>query len=309
MSISKLWVESHRPKSIEDIVFQDDHQRQQFMNMVAAQEIPNLLLSGIQGTGKTTVSRALIRDLDIDRGDVLMINASDETGVDAMRDKIGGFAQSMSFGKFKVVQLEEADYLSPNAQAILRKIIEDYSSVTRFIITCNYANKIIPALKSRVQEFHFKAPEIEAVTVLMAEILDAEKVEFDLDVLEKFISVAYPDIRKIINLLEQNSKTGTLIAPKTAGSSEGDYKFKLLDLITANDFRQARKLVCENAQREDYEDLYRFLYENIHKSPKFNTPDKEEAAIVVIASYLYKHALSSDVEINAAAMFIELGGL
>jgi len=305
--IKKLWVETYRPKTIKDVIFQDDAQLKQFNHMIVDGEIPQLLLSGVQGTGKTTVSRALIHDLNIDKSDVLTINASDETGVDAMRDKIKGFAQTMAMGKFKVVQLEEADYLSPSAQAVLRVIIEDYSDVTRFILTCNYDNKVIPALKSRLQHFHFKAPDIESVTIKMAEILVAESVEFEIETLEKFISVAYPDIRKIINLLQQNSTTGKLVEPQRAET--GDYKFKLLDLISANDFRGARKLVCENASKEEYEDIYRFLYENIQKSKKFSSVAKEEAAIVVIADHLYRHSLVADPEINLAAMFIGLGNL
>jgi DNA polymerase III delta prime subunit len=157
-----------------------------------------LILSGVQGSGKTTISRALIRELKIDRADVLHINASDETGVDQMRAKIKNFVMSMPVGRFKVVRLEEAEFLSLNAQAMLRALIEDFSDTSRFIITCNYENKLMPAIKSRMTHYRFTAPDEGEILLRAGEILFTENIDFNPDDLEKVIKVFYPDIRSII---------------------------------------------------------------------------------------------------------------
>lgn len=302
----KLWVEEYRPKTLDSVIFQDESLKSKFGTYIKSREIPNLLFSGVQGSGKTTLSRVLVRELKIDPADIMTINCSDEM-IDALRDKVKSFAYSMPIGKFKVVQLEEFDYLSQNGQALLRAIIEDTSAVTRFIATCNYENKIIPAIKSRFQQFNFKAPDQEAVYVLMAEILEKENVEFEFDVLDAFVSATYPDIRKTINLLQQYSQGGKLQAMTGSGNSSADWKFKLIDLLKGTDYRAMRKLVCENCSRDEYDDVFRFLYENISKSVKFKDPAKEEEAIVIIADHLYRHSLVADPEINIAAMFIALG--
>ena len=304
----KLWVEEYRPKTLDSVIFQDESLKSKFGTYIKSREIPNLLFSGVQGSGKTTLSRVLVRELKIDPADIMTINCSDEM-IDALRDKVKSFAYSMPIGKFKVVQLEEFDYLSQNGQALLRAIIEDTSAVTRFIATCNYENKIIPAIKSRFQQFNFKAPDQEAVYVLMAEILEKENVEFEFDVLDAFVSATYPDIRKTINLLQQYSQGGKLQAMTGSGNSSADWKFKLIDLLKGTDYRAMRKLVCENCSRDEYDDVFRFLYENISKSVKFKDPAKEEEAIVIIADHLYRHGICSDGEINIASLFITLGNI
>lgn len=304
----KLWVEEYRPKTLDSVIFQDESLKSKFGTYIKSREIPNLLFSGVQGSGKTTLSRVLVRELKIDPADIMTINCSDEM-IDALRDKVKSFAYSMPIGKFKVVQLEEFDYLSQNGQALLRAIIEDTSAVTRFIATCNYENKIIPAIKSRFQQFNFKAPDQEAVYVLMAEILEKEGVEFEFDILDAFVSATYPDIRKTINLLQQYSQGGKLQAMTGSGNSSADWKFKLIDLLKGTDYRAMRKLVCENCSREEYDDVFRFLYENISKSVKFKDPAKEEEAIVIIADHLYRHGICSDGEINIASLFITLGNI
>jgi replication factor C small subunit len=305
--MEKLWVEKYRPKVVGDVIFQDENMATKFKTLIKSGQIPNLLFSGVQGSGKTTLSRVLIRELKIDPSDLLTINASDENSIDAMRDKIKGFAYTMPMGKFKVVQLEEFDYLTPNAQSVLRAIIEDTSAVTRFIATCNYENKIMPAIKSRFQQFNFKAPDQGAIFILMADILDKENIELDVDLLQDYVAATYPDIRKTINMLQQYSHNGKLQPIGGAGNTSADWKFKLIDLLKGTDFRAMRKLVCENCSREEYEDVFRFLYENISKSTKFKDPSKEEEAICIIADHLYRHSLVADPEINIASMFIALG--
>lgn len=298
-----IWVERYRPKTIEDVIFQDDRQRLAFQNFVANGDIPHLLLSGVQGTGKTTTSKALIRDLGVDRSDVLRINCSDEK-IDAMRNKVSGFAMTMPLGKFKVVQLEECDYLSLDGQALLRSLIEDSSSSCRFIATCNYVNKVIPALKSRFQEFYFKAPDKETIAVRMIHILESEKVDYDGGDLLTYIDVGYPDIRKTIQLLQGNTQNGKLIPPGSS-SDVSDWKFGLLDSISSGDFKKARKLVCELATREEHSDVFTFLYQNIDK---LKVGDRD-SAVVTIAAYARHHNQVDDTELNLAALFIELGKL
>lgn len=298
---TSIWAERYRPKTLSDVIFQDARQEKAFKNFVEDGNIPNLLLSGVQGTGKTTVSKALINDLGIDRSDVLRINCSDEK-IDALRNKVSTFAMTMPLGKFKVVQLEEFDYLSLDGQALLRGLIEDSAGNCRFIATCNYINKIIPPVKSRFQEFYFKAPDKEKIALRMVNILETEKVDFEPEDVLVCIDVGYPDIRKTIQLLQGNCSKGKLLNPKEASADNADWKFGLLDAIESGDFKKARKLVCESATREEHEDVFRFLYDNVEKLKVSN----KEAAIVTIAEYLRAHSLVADTEINLAALFISL---
>jgi DNA polymerase III delta prime subunit len=185
-------------------------------------------------------------------------------------------------------------------------MMEEYADTARFILTCNYENKIIPALKSRLQQFRFQKHDINLITENVAQILLNEKIKFDLDLLDKYVRVGYPDIRKIIQLLQQNSHGGKLMSIATEGG-EGDYKFDLLEKVNLDDWLGARQIACANVSVEEWEDVYRFLYENLHTAPKFTNHDTWEAGIVIIADHLHKHALVADPEINAAAMFIRLG--
>ena len=310
---SKLWVERYRPSTLQDIIFQDVAQQKFFESKVKEGDIPNLLLAGVQGTGKTTLSLALINELNIDPNDVLLVKCSDETGVDNIRDNVSRFAETMPYGEYRIVRLEEFDYLSHNSQAILRHIIEDSSPNCRFIATCNYANKITGPVKSRFQEFHFKAPDQDLIVSKMADMLLAENIDLDevgIEALEKIVSAAYPDIRKTIQLLQQSCSEGILRWNTSVSAGEtADYKLQLLDLIEANNFTAARKLVCDSANREEYEDLYRWMYQNIHRAKKFNTVETEEKAIVVISDHLYRHASFAHVDINLAAMFINLSNI
>lgn len=301
---NNMWIEKYRPSTIDGYIFHDDSHKQAFLQMIVDQDIPHLLLSGVQGTGKTTIAKILVNSLEIDDTDVLTINASDENSVDVIREKIKGFISTFALGKFKVVFLEEADYITPNGQAVLRNMMEQYANTARFILTCNYEHKVIPSIQSRCQHFRFKAGDKDSITEQMAIMLASENIVCDIETLDAYVRVGYPDVRKIINLLQQNSKTGTLIKPTTVEA--GDYKFKLLDLLTADDWNGARKLCCGTVAAEEWEDVYRFLYDNLHMSTKFESQSLWEAGIVVIAEHLYKHSLVADPEINAASMFIQL---
>ena len=300
---SSIWVERYRPKTIKDVIFQDARQQKTFESFVEEGNIPHLLLSGIQGTGKTTISKALISDLGIDRSDRLRVNCSDEK-IEALRNKVSAFAMTMPMGKFKVVQLEEFDYLSLDGQALLRSLIEDSSASCRFIATCNYENKVIPPLKSRFQQFYFKAPDKEKIAERMCLILDTENIDYDAEHLLTYIDVGYPDIRKTIQLLQGNIQGKKLLKPGQSADA-ADWKFGLLDAITSGDFKKARKLVCESATREEHSDVFTFLYQNIDKLKVKDT----DSAIVTIAAYSRHHNQVDDTELNLAAMFIELGRL
>ena len=303
--LHKLWVEEFRPKKLEDYIFQDTNQKLSFTKMVADKSIPNLLLSGVQGSGKTTMALMLIQELQLDETDVLIVNSSDETGVDAMRDKLKSFITTFAMGPFKVVLLEEADYLSQPAQAIMRKMMEDYSDTVRFILTCNYEHKIKPAVRSRCQHYRFKAFDKDDIAERVALILATKHVKFTLDLIDQYVAAGYPDIRKIINLHQQNTIDEKLQTPTSSGEA-GDYKFELLDLLERDKWFDIRKLLCGSVAAEEWEDVYRFLYENLNKSAKYSNQDKWEAGIVVIADHLYKHSIVADPEINASAMFIRL---
>lgn len=304
----KLWVEKYRPKTIDQYIFHDAHQRAKVLDMIKDKSIPHLLLSGVQGAGKTALARILIDAMELDDTDVLIINASDERGIDIFRDKIKSFTTTMPIGAFKIVLLEEADALTPDAQFALRRLMEEYADVSRFILTCNYENKITPPIKSRCQHFHFKASDKDEIAEYLVQILAAERVTFDLAVLDKYIASCYPDIRKIVNTVQQNTVDGKLRKPSEQ-SSDGDYRFKLVDLIERDKWVEIRKLVCSQATSDEWESIYRFMYENIGRAPKFEQKDKWEEAIIVIAEHLYKHSIVADPEINAAAMFIRLGQL
>jgi replication factor C small subunit len=306
--VHKLWAEKYRPQLVSDYIFHDKNQQMAVSKMIADRSIPHLLFSGVAGSGKTCLVQILIRELQLDESDVLTLNASDENSVDVIRDKIKNFITTFAMGSFKVVHLSEADYITPQGQGIMRHMMEEYADVARFALTCNYENKIIPAIKSRCQHFRFKAADKNDIAEYVVNILASEHVKFDLSLVDKYISIGYPDIRKIVNLLQQSTIDGTLQQPNTTGEA-GDYKFELLDLIESDNWSAARKVVCENVVAEEWQEIYRFLYENLEKAPKFSTQDRWEEGIVVIADHLYKHTICADPEICMASCLIRLSQL
>lgn len=302
MSTNTLWVEAHRPLSLSGYIFQDDTQRKIIEGWIAKRDIPNLLLSGIQGSGKTTLSKIIVNELQMDESDVMTINASDENSVDTIREKIKSFAESYAFSGFKIIRLEEMDYLSLNAQATLRNLMEEASDNCRFIGTCNYENKVIPALRSRMQQFFFKAPNLESVYMTVADILLKESVEFEVDDLDKYVRGSYPDVRKIINTIQQHVISGKLTSANS--SNTADYKFVALDLLRANKLNDLKDLILQTVAPSEYEDVFRFIYENMLESPLMRKhPDD---AIITIADYLDKHGRVAVPEINMSALFSSL---
>lgn len=304
--MKELWVEKYRPNTIDGYVFRDNHQKSQVESWIKQGTIPHLLFSGNAGIGKTTLAKILFKELDINEYDILEINASRTNSVEDVRDKIVNFVQMIPFGDFKVVLLDEADYLSPNAQAALRGVMEEYHTTARFILTCNYPNRIIPALHSRCQGFHIERVDINEFTARVATILVTEEVEFDLDTLDTFVKATYPDLRKCINTVQMNSLDGKLHTPEKGDTGEQDYKLEMVQLFKAGKITEGRKLVCSQARPEEMEEVYRWLYDNI---AIFGDEPTQDKAILIIKQGLVDHTLVSDAEINLAATLIRLAHL
>ena len=306
--MKELWTEKYRPNTIDGYVFRDDTQRQQIQTWISSGSIPHLLFSGAPGVGKTTLAKILINQLEIDPYDVLEINASRENSVDTIRDKITGFVQTMPFGAFKIVLLDEADYISPNGQAALRGVMETYHASARFILTCNYPNRIIPALHSRCQGFHIEKVDTTEFTARVATVLVTEGIEFDLDTLDTYVKATYPDLRKCLNMTQMNSLSGTLTPPAgDENSGTSDWKISVVDLFKKNKVKEARELMCQSARPEEMEEVFRWLYDNLDLWG--NDDDQRDQAIVIIRNGLVNHSFVADPEINLSATLIELAGI
>lgn len=301
-----LWVEKYRPSTIQGYVFRDQAQKEQVQEWISSGAIPHLLFSGVQGAGKTTLAKLLLNEIGAHEFDVKMINASSNNGVDYIRESVENFATVMPYGDFKYIILDEADYLSPNAQAALRGVMEKYSNSLRFILTCNYPNKVIPAIHSRCQGFHIQNLDKNEYTARMAEILLTEKVEFELEVLDTFVKTTYPDMRKCINLCQQNVKDGKLQPPSADdGAAESDYQLMMVALFKEKRYKEAREIICKQMSPDEYEDLFRFMYQNLEFWADGNE-NKEDEAILIIRNGLVKHVSCADPEINIAATLCEL---
>lgn len=305
--MQELWTERYRPKQLKDYVFRDNNQKTQIQNWINDGSFPHLLLSGVAGIGKTTLAKVLINEIGIEEYDVLEINASRENNVDTVRDKIINFVQMIPFGPFKVVLLDEADYLTPNAQAVLRGVMETYSNHSRFILTCNYPNRIIPALHSRCQGFHIERTDQTEFTARIATILVEESIDFELDDLDSFVKITYPDLRKCINLVQQHCFNKRLSSPSANNSDSSDYKIKMVDLFKKGRIQDARKLLCGKAKPEEMEEIYRWMYDNLELFGK--TDETKDKALLIIKQGLVDHALIADPEINLAACLVKLARL
>ena len=302
--MKQLWVEQYRPKDIEGYVFRDEAQRDQVKQWIKEGTIPHLLFSGAAGIGKTTLAKILINALNIDEYDVLEINASRTNSVDDIRDSVVNFVSTMPFGDFKIVLLDEADYLSPNAQAALRGVMEEYSQTARFIMTCNYPHKIIPALHSRCQGFHIEKVDHTEFTARAATVLVTEGVEFDIDTLDSYVKATYPDLRKCLNLLQMNTVDAKLKRPSETGTGTADYKLAMVDLFKSGKIREARTLLAAQARPEEMDEIFRWMYDNLDMWSA--TPEGQDEAILIIRKGLVNHVSCADSEINLSATLVEL---
>lgn len=302
--MKELWTEKYRPKTVDGYVFRDAAQQEQIQSWIKDRAIPHLIFSGNAGIGKTTLAKILINQLEVNEYDVLEINASRTNSVDDVRIKIQNFVETMPFGDFKVVLLDEADYLSANAQAALRGVMETYASTARFILTCNYPTKIIPALHSRCQGFHIERVDQTEFTARAATVLVEEGIEFDLDTLDTYVKATYPDLRKCLNTLQMNSSTGKLLTPNGDSTSTGDWKLSAVELFKEGRINEARKLMCSQARPEEMEDVFRWCYDNLELWSK--DPVKQDQAIIIIRNGYVNIPLVADQEINLSATLTEL---
>ena len=305
--MKQLWTEKYRPNDINGYVFRDDEQKAQVKTWIDGKSIPHLLFSGAPGVGKTTLAKILIKQLEIDDFDVLEINASRENSIDTIRDKITGFVQTMPFGDFKVVLLDEADYISPNGQAALRGVMETYHASARFILTCNYPNRVIPALHSRCQGFHIEKVDRTEFTARIATVLVAENVELDIETLDTYVRSTYPDLRKCLNLCQMNSTDGKLTNVKGDEGGSADWRVDAVNLFKAGKIVEARKLMCATVRPEEMEDVFRWMYDNLELFS--STLEGQDSAIIIIRQGLVNHSFVADPEINLSATMVELAGI
>jgi DNA polymerase III delta prime subunit len=306
--MKELWIEKYRPKTIDGYVFVDDNQRQQVEAWIKDQSIPNLLFSGSPGTGKTTLGKMLINELGVDEYDVLYANGSKEGRKIEWVDKLISFCQTMPYGKFKVVFIDEADYLNPNSvQPAMRNLMEDYSHSVRFILTCNYPNKIIPPLHSRLQQLHILKTDHTEFTARAATVLVTENVEFDIDTLDSYVRATYPDLRKCLQLLQQNSQSGVLNAPNSTDKGVGDWKLDCVQLFKSGKIREARTLICQQSTPEETEDIFRWMYDNLDLWT--TDVERQDQAIIIIRNGMAAMPMVADQEINLSATLCELSRL
>ena len=291
-----LWVEKFRPDTLENYIG-NEHLKTKLTQFIKEQDIPHLLFCGTAGTGKTTAAKILVKNIDCD---YLFINASDENSVDTIRTKIKNFAATMSFKPLKIIVLDEADYITPQAQAALRNLMEVFSKNTRFILTCNYVERIIDPLISRSQVFKLTPPSKKEVAVHLMNILEKENVTYDKSVIATIVNGYYPDIRRILNN-SQNQTTGGRLQLNVDEVIAGDYKLKVLDVLMGNlplkdKINEIRQIVAD-ANIRDFQDLFRLLFDKVTDY----APTKIPQSILAIAEGQYRDSFVIDKEINFVA--------
>ena len=266
-----------------------------------------MLLSGAPGTGKSTLIKVLLNELKVDPFDVLEVNASRDNGVEFIRDTVTKFSETMGVGDMRYIFLDEADGLSPPAQGVLRGTMEKYSNSVRFLLTCNYPHKVIPAIKSRCEtgRMHIEKLDTSEFYMRLIDILTKENVEIDADALESIVGSTYPDLRRGISMIQANSFGGKLALPDADTEVVADYKIDMIALFRAKKYTDARKLICTQVQQDEYEDIYKFMYQNLDIWAD-GDQNKEDQAIIVIRDGLVNDTQCGDREINLSATFIEL---
>ena len=298
---NSLWVEKYRPDTLEGYVG-NEHILEKVKIYIQNEDVPHLLLYGQAGTGKTTLAKIITNQIDCD---VMYINASDENSVDAVRDKIRGFASSMGFRKWKVVILDESDYLTPNAQAALRNLMETFSKTTRFILTCNYVEKVIDPIQSRCQTFAITPPSKKEVAKRLFDILNQENVEFQKDDLAILVNSGYPDIRRVLNAAQRQVINGKLIIDATSNIQANYADNVVEELMKSADvktkFNSVRQIIADSKVR-DFSPLYKTLYDRVDEYAN----NKVGQTILNIADGQFKDSMVVDKEINVMAMMINI---
>jgi replication factor C small subunit len=307
MSIAQLWVEKYRPKTIDDYVFTNPDTRAIVQHWVNEKSIPHILLHGSAGTGKTTLAKILIRATEVEDIDVLLVNGSKEgRKIDWLREKLDSFCATMPFGTFKIVLIDEADYLNnTSVQPALRNLMENYSDNVRFILTCNYPHRIIEPLRSRCQDLKIDNTDRTEFTARAATVLMTESIDFDLETLDSYVISTYPDLRKCINLLQANSTTSKLADVKgkeVLGTA--DFRLQAVELFKQGRLREARQVLCNNARPEEMESIFRWAYDNLNLWS--NTAEGQDEAILIIRRGLVNNVSCADTEINLSATITEL---
>jgi len=298
-----LWVEKYRPTSL-DTYIGNEHLKSKVSVYLESGDLPHLLLYGKAGTGKTTLAKILVNNIECD---YMYINASDENSVDTVRTKVRGFASTMGFKDYKIIILDECDYITPNAQAALRNLMETFSKHCRFILTCNFVERIIDPIQSRCQSFQVIPPSKKEVAIHMTNILKEEGVVSKMDDIAGLVNAGYPDIRRVINSCQRQVVDGMLVVDKQS-LVESDYKMKLMEIIKKESkkdaFKSVRKLLADS-QVTDFAELYKLMYDEVDS---YGTGHIAEC-ILIIAKYQLSDSQVVDKEINAMAMIIELLGV
>ena len=297
-----LWVEKYRPSTM-DTYIGNEHLKSKVSSYIESGDLPHLLLYGRAGTGKTTLAKLLVKNIECD---YLYINASDVRRVDDLIPKVRNFASTVGFKDMKIVILDEVDYISGHSQAALRNLMETFSRHCRFILTCNYVERLIDPIQSRCQSFQIIPPSRSEVAQRMVKILEEEGVVYELDDLKILVNSGYPDIRRVINSAQRQSIDGKLIVDKQS-IVENDYKLKVLELLKQDKksaFNGTRKVLVDS-KVTDYAELFRLLYDEVDGYGKGHVAE----CILIIAKYELSDAQVFDKEINAMAMIIEILGV
>jgi len=301
---NSLWVEKYRPRKLTEYVG-NEHLKQKVSDYLQSGDVPHLLFFGKAGTGKTTLAKLIVNSINCD---YIIINASDENNVDTVRNKVKGFASTIGFKDMKVIILDEFDYMTPNAQAILRNLMETFSKHCRFILTCNYVEKVISPIRSRTQEFQIVPPTKKDVAVQVSQILSKETISFKPQDLVPIIDSSYPDIRKIINTCQLNSSKGELRIDTTS-VIDSDVKSKVVEILKSKDdkknkWKKIRQAVAD-ARIQDFTELYSFLYEKVDEYGGGNTSN----IILILSESQHKDSLVVDKEITFMSCIIQIVGI